>query len=136
MEALFVEKQWSVLCASARTNAERLGQGASAAAIAIMQSEADKFCDLTAPVDKGALHLAYTRRMGLSVRLTAISRADAMAEAYPGAADKIFQEVEKFCQASLPMGDDDYLDHQLQNLALTSKLADLCRQVSGLTPGF
>ncbi len=136
METSFVDKQWAVLCASARTNAERLGNGATETAVAIMQSEADKFCGLSAPVDKSDLHLAYTRRMGLSVRLTAISRADAMAQAYPGAAENIFQEVERFCQNDLPVGDDDYLDYQLQNLALTAKLSDLCRQVSGLTPGF
>lgn len=126
MNAAFIAHQWSTLCDSAHTNVSRLSEGLSDAAIELMQAELDRFCALDPPQDKSALHAAYTQRMALSARLTAISRADAMARVHPGSAANILAEVGRFCDGDLPADDDDFLEMQRSNIELTETVADLC----------
>jgi len=91
-----------------------------------MQTELGRFCQIEPPLDKDSLESAYTQRMALSARLTAISRADAMAQSHPHAAQEILSRLRDFCQGDLPAGSDAFLDMQLRNIELTKAVSDVC----------
>lgn len=126
MSQQFFNHQWSILCQSAQDNASRLASGASATASELIHRESGRFCRLDPPSSKEALNSAYTRRMALSARLTAITRADAVANAHPAAAENVFDEVRKFCDADLASTSEDFLEMQVANLKLTSQICSIC----------
>lgn len=126
MNPIWIASQWSTLCHSARTNASRLMEGASPWAVELMTSESNRFCEGAPPQDKNALESAYTRRMALSARLTAISRADALAQAHPAAAPDLHAQLREFCEEHLPDASDEYLDMQLRNIELTKTVVAIC----------
>ena len=131
MTSDFIAGQWATLCRSARSNATRLSEGASSKAAEFIDTELGRFCEVEPPFDKESLESAYTQRMALSARLTAISRADAMAQAHPVAAPEIHSRLGQFCQDDLPHTSDAFLDMQLQNIELTKAVVAICRSNHG-----
>jgi len=121
----YLQTQWSTLCESAQANTSRLTQGACPSAAKLMLEEANRFCDSGPPTDKVSLEAAYTRRMALSARLTAIARADAMARKSSEAAPEILTHVCQFCEGDLPDTSDAFLEMQLANIQLTRTIAKI-----------
>lgn len=122
----YISLQWATLCNSARASATQLSQGCLEATAALMRTQAAHFCDHPTPSTRDQLNAAYTRRMALSARLTAIKRADAMARAHPDVKDRILAETAAFCDGDFPGSGSAFLELQKRNLELTTKIADLC----------
>ena len=128
MSPQFIASQWATLCHSAQASTAKLRQDASRKAAELMAGEAEKFARIGPPQDKETLEAAYTQRMGLSARLTAIARADAMARLHPDCAAEILSQVGEFCADDLPPSSDQFLAMQGRNIELTATIAELCRR--------
>jgi hypothetical protein len=132
MDSRFASKhiaaQWETLCRSARSSAAQLSQGCIDAAASLLNAQASRFCERPAPSTRDQLNTVYTQRMSLSARLTAIRRADAMAQAHPSVQDEILKEVATFCNGDLPGSGAAFLDLQRRNLELTAAIAALCEE--------
>ena len=128
--AKHISSQWATLCKSAQSSAKQLAEECHEAAAALMNSEADRFCRLPAPTTRDQLNAAYTRRMALSARLTAIKRAEALARANPDVMEQILAETARFCDGELPGDGETFLALQKRNLELTARIADLCAAVA------
>lgn len=135
MSPHFIASQWATLCHSAHTTSSRLTDGVTASAAELMAAESSRFCRIAPPQDKESLEAAYTRRMGLSARLTAIARADAEGRLHPDCAAEILAEVQEFCATDLPQSSDQFLSMQQQNIELTARIVAICeRDFAARTP--
>ena len=128
MNATYIVAQWNMLCRSATSTLARLQAGASPSAVELMRIETERFCSQNAPKCKDELEAAYTQRMALSARLTAITRADAMAGDFPHSAASIYVQLREFCRDALPTLSDDFLAMTMRNMELTRCLANICEQ--------